>query len=57
MISRKGSSQPMTSGSQRLTISPEYFTLAASSSSTSFGSSMRVVVNAVAPFSAFFNVP
>ena len=57
MISTKGSSQLMISGSQRLTISPEYFTLAASSSSTSFGSSMRVVVNVVAPLSAFFSVP
>ena len=38
---------PRISGSQRLTTSPVYFTWCASSSSTSFGSSMRVVVNCV----------
>src|SRR5687768_1278323 len=52
-----GTTHPSISGSQRLTTSPEYFTFASSSSSTSFGSSTRVVVNAVPPFSAFFNVP
>ncbi len=55
--SRIGTTQPSTSGSHRLTTSPEYFTLAASSSSTSFGSSMRVVVKVVAPFSVFLSVP
>ena len=39
--------QPRISGSQRLTTSPVYFTWWASSSSTSFGSSMRVDVNCV----------
>ncbi len=37
--------QPRSSGSQRLTTSPLYLTPRASSSSVSFGSSTRVVVN------------
>ena len=40
-----GSTQPSSSGSQRLTLSPLYLTPRASSSSVSFGSSTRVVVN------------
>src|SRR5919204_7070941 len=42
--SSSGSTQPSTSGSQRLTNSPVYFTPAASSSSSSFGSSIRFVL-------------
>ena len=46
MMSRSGMIQPSSSGSQRLVTSPVYFTLRCSSSSTSFGSSTRVVVKA-----------
>jgi hypothetical protein len=45
--STSGMTHPRISGSQRLTTSPVYFTWCASRSSTSFGSSMRVVVNCV----------
>jgi hypothetical protein len=41
---RMGSTQLRTSGSQRLTNSPVYLTLAASSSSSIFGSSMRAAL-------------
>ena len=46
MMSSSGRTQPSSSGSQRLATSPVYFTLCASSSSTSFGSSTRVVEKA-----------
>ena len=45
-MSISGIIQPSSSGSQRLTTSPVYFTLRCASSSTSFGSSTRVVVKA-----------
>src|ERR671912_332173 len=56
MISSTGTSHASTSGTQRLITSPAYLTPALSSSSTSFGSSMRVVVNVVGP-SAFLSCP
>ena len=46
--SSSGTIQPRISGSQRLTNSPVYFTPAASRSSSSFGSSMRVGVERAA---------
>src|SRR5262245_2950984 len=52
-----GSTQPRTSGIHRLTNSPLYFTPAASSSSTSFGSSMRVAVKVLFPLTSVLNVP
>src|SRR6185436_16561670 len=47
-----GMTQPSTSGSQRLTNSPVYFTPEASSSSSSFGSSIRLVVKLRLPLTS-----
>ena len=44
--------QPMISGSQRLTNSPVYLTPAASSSSSSFGSSIRAVLKLRLPLTS-----
>jgi hypothetical protein len=55
--SRMGTTQPRISGSQRLTSSPLYFTPDCSRSSTSLGSSMRVVEKLPAPSSLFFSTP
>ena len=54
--SRSGTIQLSTSGNQRLTTSPLYFTACASRSATRVVSSMRTVVNPDGP-SAFFSVP
>ena len=54
---RMGTTQPRISGSQRLTSSPLYFTPDCSRSSTSLGSSMRVVEKLPAPSSFFFSTP
>ena len=50
--SRSGMTQPMTSGSHRLTNSPVYLTPAASSSSRSLGSSIRAVLKLRLPLTS-----
>src|SRR5687767_6330124 len=49
---RSGITQPSTSGSQRLTNSPVYLTPEASSSSSSLGSSMRLVLKLRLPLTS-----